>query len=154
MYGGLPAVLLASVPLLHVLRLNFGVFWDVSVFTILVGMMFARVGCLLNGCCHGRVCHSRFSAYLPDSRGVWERRAPTQLIEAACALILLLCAALAWRLERFPGELFLFVTLGYSCARFVTEFARERQPRAGLFRVAHVISAIAFLVSASAMALH
>lgn len=62
MYGGLPVVLLLSVPVLGALRLDFGAFWDVAAFTILVGMIFVRIGCLMNGCSrvarqeHGSVC--------------------------------------------------------------------------------------------------
>jgi phosphatidylglycerol:prolipoprotein diacylglycerol transferase len=149
MYGGLAAVLVSSIPLLRALGLDFGVFWDVSAFTILVGMVFARVGCLLNGCCAGCVSDAWFSANLPNSRGVWAKRVPTQMFEAAAAAGLLAAAVVVWRWMPFPGALFLFVTLGYSCTRFVMEFARERDPGAGVFRVAHVISAIAFLSSAS-----
>jgi phosphatidylglycerol:prolipoprotein diacylglycerol transferase len=76
-YGGLPAVLLTSVPLLAALRLNFGAFWDVAAFTILTGMMFTRIGCLMNGCCAGRPSRTRLGVYLPNSRGIWERRIPT-----------------------------------------------------------------------------
>jgi len=147
MYGGLPVVLLCSVPLLYGLRLSFGVFWDVSSFTILTGMLFTRVGCLLNGCCCGRPSQSWFAIRLPDSQGIWERRVPTQLLETAWAAVLLVSASLVWRRMPFAGALFLFVTLGYSSARFVMEFARERGPRPGSFRLAHAISIIAFVSS-------
>jgi phosphatidylglycerol:prolipoprotein diacylglycerol transferase len=147
MYGGVPLMLLCSVPLLHALRLNFGKFWDVASFTICMGMIFARIGCLLNGCCAGRASNSWFSAYLPNTRGVWEKRIPTQALEAICAVVLLISATFVWHWVPFPGALFLFVTLGYSCARFILEFARERAPESGVFRIAHGISALAFLSS-------
>lgn len=131
MYGGLPPMLLCSIPLLHAWHLNFGQFWDVSSFTICIGMIFARIGCLLNGCCGGRASNSWFSVYLPNSRGVWEKRVPTQVLEAMCAAVLLISAAFVWRRAPFPGALFLFVTLGYSSARFIMEFAREREPNRG-----------------------
>src|SRR5919198_765468 len=38
MYGGLPAALLVSVLLLRLLHLSIPVFWDVAIFTILIGM--------------------------------------------------------------------------------------------------------------------
>jgi phosphatidylglycerol:prolipoprotein diacylglycerol transferase len=147
MYGGLPLMLVCSIPLAHALRLNFGAFWDVATFTIFVGMIFTRVGCLLHGCCGGRTSHSWFGLCLPDSQGIWKKRIPTQALEAMCAAVILISAALVWRRMPFPGALFLFVTLGYSLARFVMEFAREPEAGSGVFRIAHYVSGIAFLSS-------
>jgi phosphatidylglycerol---prolipoprotein diacylglyceryl transferase len=154
MYGGLPVVLLLSIPLLRALQLNFGMFWDVSSFTILVGMIFTRTGCFLNGCCFGRKSSSWLSMRLPDHRGIWDRRLPTQIFEGLCAGLMLICAILIWRSRPFPGSVFLFVTLGYSLLRFLTEFAREAAPGASRFRIAHVISSIAFLSSAAVLLIH
>ena len=153
MYGGLPAVLLLSIPLLGALRLNFGAFWDVSAFTILVGMMFTRVGCLLNGCCAGRPSKSWFSAYLPNLKGVWEKRLPTQIFESAFALVLLGSAIMVWHRIPFRGGLFLFVACGYASARLLMEFARERDAAARL-SVAHVIFIITVLLSISTLTIY
>lgn len=70
MYGGLPFSLLASVPLLSALQIPFSTFWDVAAFTILIGMIFTRIGCLFHGCCSGRPTNWRFTLYLPDHRGI------------------------------------------------------------------------------------
>jgi phosphatidylglycerol---prolipoprotein diacylglyceryl transferase len=147
MYGGLPLMLLCSIPLLHAMQLNLGKFWDSACFTICIGMIFARIGCLLNGCCGGHASNSWFSTYLPNSQGVWEKRIPTQALEAICAVALLISAAFIWHRAPFPGALFLFVTLGYSSARFVMEFARERESGSGLFRITHALSVFAFATS-------
>ena len=112
MYGGLPIALLLSVPLLAALRLPFGAFWDVTMFTILVGMIFTRIGCLLNGCCAGRLSGTWLSAYLPNHLGVWNRRIPTQCLETGWAAVLLVCAMTIWQWLPFTGELFLVVTAG------------------------------------------
>ena len=154
MYGGLLAALLVSIPLTRTLHLNFGSFWDVSTFTILVGMIFTRVGCLLNGCCYGRASRSWLGVYLPDSRGIWEKRIPTQVMEAGCAVLLLIFASLTWRWMPFPSALFLCATLGYSAARFIMEFARGREAGSPRFCVAHVISVVAFVSSISALTLY
>lgn len=151
MYGGLLAALFVSVPVLRLLHLNFGAFWDASIFTILVGMVFTRIGCLLNGCCYGCPSRSWLGAYLPDSRGAWEKRIPTQAMEAACAVLLLIFAAFTWRWMPFSFALFLWVTLAYSCARFFMEFARGREPGSGNIPVAHVISVLAFVSSICAL---
>jgi phosphatidylglycerol---prolipoprotein diacylglyceryl transferase len=154
MYGGLPIVLLLSIPLLRALQLNFGTFWDVSSFTILLGMIFTRIGCFLNGCCYGRKSSSWIGVRLPDSRGIWDRRFPTQILEALCGGLMLICAVLVWRWRPFPGSVFLLVTLGYSGLRFLTEFAREVQPAASRFGIAHAISCITFLSSAAVLLIH
>ena len=141
MYGGLPLSLVASMPLLRTFGLPFGAFWDVATFTILVGMACTRVGCLLNGCCAGRPTNSRWALNLPDSRGTWTRRIPTQLMEAAWALVLLAAAPLAWARLPFAGALFLYLLGGYGLGRLALESCRERVQTAGLFTAQHGISA-------------
>ena len=76
LYGGVPLMLAASVPVLAAMHLPFGAFWDAAVFCIFPGMAFARAGCLLNGCCSGRPSSCRFAMRLPDQHGQWARRVP------------------------------------------------------------------------------
>jgi phosphatidylglycerol:prolipoprotein diacylglycerol transferase len=147
MFGAVPLMLLVSVPLLRILHLDLGAFWDVSTFTILVGMIFTRVGCLLNGCCSGRACKSWIGMYLPNHHGVWQKRIPNQPLEAICAIVLLAVAIAIWSRLPFSGALFLVVILGYSATRFGMEFLREREPNAALLTVGHSASAIALLAS-------
>jgi phosphatidylglycerol---prolipoprotein diacylglyceryl transferase len=147
MYGGLPLAILFSFPLIHALRLDLGAFWDVAVFTILVGMIFTRVGCLLNGCCAGRPCEKWLSAYLPNHRGIWQNRVPTQVLEAFWALVLLLLAVQLRQVVPFPGALFLVVAAGYACGRFLLEFTREREPGAAGVTWDHGISIVTLLAS-------
>src|SRR5664279_775905 len=63
MYGGLLFVLPFSVPVLAALHLSVGSYWDVAVVTMLVAMMFGRLGCLMNGCCVGRFSKSVLGIY-------------------------------------------------------------------------------------------
>jgi prolipoprotein diacylglyceryltransferase len=154
MYGGLPAALVLSLPLLRVLQLNFGAFWDVSAFTILVGMMFTRVGCLLNGCCGGCRSEAWFSVYLPNREGVWEKRVPTQILEAAWALVLLVSAVAIWPRMPFRGGLFLFGAAGYASARLVMELARERAGEAPRLSLTNVISILTVFFSVSTLTLY
>lgn len=138
-YGGLLLVLPLSVPLLAALGLPFGAFWDVSSFTILVGMMLTRVGCLLNGCCAGRPAQ-KWGVYLPNHLGVWERRVPTQCLEGLLAAALLVMAVNVWSRLTFPGALFLLVAGGYATGRLVLESARERPPGHSRITIHHAIS--------------
>ena len=152
MYGGLPAALLVSVPLLRVLRLSIPAFWDVASFTMLVGMFFTRIGCLLNGCCAGRAART-WGLYLPNHEGVREKRVPTQALEAAWAAVLLIFAVAVRGSLPFPGALFLMICLGYAAGRLLMEFARERPQRSG-FSIAHVISLVITFVSISALTIY
>jgi phosphatidylglycerol---prolipoprotein diacylglyceryl transferase len=152
MYGAVPAMLVCSLPLLRALYLGFGAFWDVSVFTILVGMIFTRFGCLLNGCCSGRASRSWIGISLPNHMGIWEKRIPNQLLEAVCAAGLLALAIAIRRQLPFPGALFLVMVLGYSVVRFGMEFLREREPHARMLTLGHSASALAFLGAVTLLA--
>jgi len=149
-YGGLLVILPLSVPLLLVLRLPIGSFWDVTAFTILVGMIFTRIGCFLNGCCAGRPV-KRWGVCLPNHLGMWERRVPTQCLEAAWATVLLVGAVALWERLPFPGALFLLVAGGYAIGRLVLESAREHAPGIGKFTVHHAISLLIAVVSFAAL---
>jgi phosphatidylglycerol---prolipoprotein diacylglyceryl transferase len=152
MFGGMPIMLLLSLPVLRMLGLGFGAFWDVASFTIMIGMMFAKLGCLLNGCCAGKPSRSLGAVILPNGRGVLERRIPSQCLEAAwAAAVLAAASALVGHLP-FEGALFLIVAALYGAGRLALETLREREPEAGRIALGHavsaltVISAIAILV--------
>jgi phosphatidylglycerol:prolipoprotein diacylglycerol transferase len=147
MYGGLPLVLVFSVPLLYLLRLPFAAFWDVGALSILAGMIFARIGCLLNGCCCGRPSNTWFSIYLPNARGVWQKRIPSPCLESIWAATLLALALLFLHRIPFHGALFLFVASGYAAGRILLESFREYATGSSKFNVNHAIS-VAIIVLA------
>ncbi len=138
-YGGLLVMVPLSFPLLSALDLPLGAFWDVASFTILTGMIFTRFGCLLNGCCAGRPTNG-WGIWLPNVQGVWEKRIPTQLLEAAWATVLLFSMTRVWHLLPFRGALFLYIVAGYAVGRLALESARELTPGARRFTIHHAIS--------------
>ncbi len=142
MYGAVPFMLIAAVPLLKALQLSFGSFWDVATFTILIGMSFTRIGCLLNCCCEGRASNSFIAMYLPDHKGVWQRRIPTQLLEAGWGALLLAVVIFLWNGAPFPGAIFLYAMTGYALGRLVFEWTRQEQDSIGRLSVQHVISLV------------
>jgi prolipoprotein diacylglyceryl transferase len=125
MYGGLILAVPVSIPLLHVLDLPLAMFWDAATFTILLGMAFTRVGCLLNGCCGGRPTQIWFALTLPDQRGDWQPRYPTQLMEIAFAVLLLVGALLLRNRTPFQGALFCSAVAAYAGGRILLEGLRE-----------------------------
>lgn len=147
MYGGLPVMLVLSVPVVWILGIEFGAFWDAAIFTVLVGMVFTKTGCLLNGCCAGRRSESWIGIRLRNRRGVWERRIPVQCLEAVWAVILIGFAIAVRDRMAFRGALFLCIAVGYSCGRLVLETMREREPRAGGITLGQVVSLATLAVS-------
>jgi phosphatidylglycerol:prolipoprotein diacylglycerol transferase len=125
LYGGLILAFLASVPLLSALALPLGAFCDAAAITLLIGMVFTRVGCLLNGCCAGRPAHGPFSLCLPNHHGVWRRRLPTQLLEGGLGALLLLGSVALWNYLPFDGALALANVAAYSIGRWGLELTRE-----------------------------
>jgi len=125
MYGGLILAVPLSIPVLRALDLPLGGFWDTATFTILIGMAFTRIGCLLNGCCGGRPTHVWFALTLPDHRGIWQPRYPTQLMEMMFAVLLLGAAFVLRSRAPFPGALFCSAVAAYGAGRYLLETLRE-----------------------------
>jgi prolipoprotein diacylglyceryl transferase len=148
MYGGLVAVVPLSIPLLHVTQLPFTAFWDASSVTILVGMMLTRIGCLLNGCCSGRPTNSWFGVNLPDHRGIWLRRIPTQMLELSWAAIILGAALLVWDHGLPSGLIFCLTVIAYAIGRFLMEPLRDCNGR----RDTAMLQTASLLFIAAAMA--
>lgn len=125
LYGGLILSIAVSVPVLARWHLPFWAFWDAASVTMLVGLIVTRFGCLANGCCAGRVTTGRLGLWLPGQGGRWERRIPTQLLEAGWAAVVL-AGALAVRADLpFTGDLFALVVAAYATGRLLLEPLRE-----------------------------
>ena len=84
---------------------------------------------------------------LPNHLGVWDRRIPTQWLEAGWAAILLVFAIAVWRWLPFPGALFLIVIACYASGRLVLATARERHPGTSGFTLRHGIPVIMIMLS-------
>jgi len=150
MYGGLLLGVPLSIPLLRALDLPFAAFWDASTFTILIGMVFTRIGCLLNGCCSGRPTDAWFGLNLPDHCGVWRRRVPTQFIEMGFAAMLLAVALAMLQRAPFAGSIFCVAVAAYGVARLSLQQLRGDETMRGN-AVIHIVSLL--LVAAAAIGL-
>ena len=148
MYGGLLADVPLSIPLLYVMGLSFAKFWDAATFAILIGMIFTRFGCLLNGCCSGRPSAAWFALNLPDHRGIRRRRVPTQLLEAAWATVLLTAAFFLREREPFDGAIFGSAVLAYAVGRTFLQKLRDDRTVSdtGIIQLTSVLLALAGLI--------
>jgi phosphatidylglycerol:prolipoprotein diacylglycerol transferase len=146
-YGGVPAMLLASIPILAWLGVPFWSFWDASAFCILVGVLFTRLGCLLHGCCAGRLSHGPLALPVHDGRGAQGRRLPVQAFEIGWAVLLLVAAVVIWPSLPVPGSLFLAALGGYAVGRLLLQPLRASRQRVGRVDVPMAISATLILFS-------
>ena len=141
LYGGLVLSLVLSLPMLWVMRLPFGSFWDAVAVALLVGMIFTRTGCALQGCCAGRPSQSWLAINMPDVRGVWRRRLPFPLFEAGvAALTLAVCIKLFGKSS--GGCFFLGSLAMYAGGRWFFEPMREKVDRVRGWSVHRIISVV------------
>jgi phosphatidylglycerol:prolipoprotein diacylglycerol transferase len=124
-FGGLVAGVAFSVPLLHAMQLPFAVYWDAATVAFLIALFIARVGCLLNGCCAGRPTGAWYGLYLPDHRGVWQRRIPTQILEMFWTAVLFGFAIMIRDRAPFAGMATFLVVIAFSASRYFLETLRD-----------------------------
>jgi phosphatidylglycerol:prolipoprotein diacylglycerol transferase len=132
-YGGLLLAIPGGVWFVRRRRLDMGRVADIAAPCIMLGLMFGRVGCFLNGCCYGVPTASFSGVHFPGHLGPVH---PTQLYEAAGALLLAAVLYIALRRRAAAGragrgELFGWMLVGYGILRFVLEIYRD-DPRGGL----------------------
>jgi phosphatidylglycerol---prolipoprotein diacylglyceryl transferase len=139
LYGGLMLSFVLSLPLLWLTRLPLGAFWDAVAIALLVGMIFTRTGCAVQGCCAGRPSQSWFAINMPDLRGVWCRRLPFPLFEVGVAAsTLAVCTTLLRKSS--GGCLFLASLAMYAGGRWLFEPTRENVDRLRNWSVHRAIS--------------
>lgn len=108
--------------------------FDVFTVCTVITLMFARVNCLLSGCCGGRL--------IPGLNGM---RWPTQWIEIIFYLILI---AVFWKMvgkEKYSGMIYPIYLTSYGCIRFLLEFVRQKDG-SGMVHLSHAWAIASVLV--------
>jgi phosphatidylglycerol---prolipoprotein diacylglyceryl transferase len=103
---------------------------DAAVVAVAVGVAIGRVGCFLAGCCYGAPTDLPWAVHFPASHetsglGVH----PTQLYDAAVAVVAVVVAAVLQRRGATAGWSAIVVTGLLLVARFVTELVRADADR-------------------------
>ncbi len=124
LYGGLLLAIAASPAVLFLLNLRFLAFWDAASVIMLVGLAITKVGCLMRGCCAGRPTAGRFGVRLPDHTGTWRRRVPSQLLETAWAIVVLVTVCAIHAAWQATGVVFGFSIALYGAGRVLLELTR------------------------------
>jgi phosphatidylglycerol:prolipoprotein diacylglycerol transferase len=117
------------------------IFATVAPLSIIIG----RIGCLLHGCCLGRVCEANWYA-MRDSTGVVRWPAvPMEIVFNFVAFVIL------WMFRRrnlFPGQHFHLYLMGYGLFRFAHEFLRDTPTIMGPFSGYHLAAVVVFFLGA------
>lgn len=91
------------------------------------GIILGRIGCLIHGCCLGRVCDPAWYT-MTDRRGF--HRWPAVPVEIAFNVLALIVLLALRRARRQQGQLFHLYLIAYGIFRFVHEWMRDT-PRLG-----------------------
>lgn len=143
-YGGLIGAALACILFARIKQLPLWKLADILAPSIALGYVFGRIGCLLNGCCYGRVCNLPWAIHFPPGHETYPNGVhPTEVYDSL--LNLLLYAALAWlyRRKKFDGQVFAVYLLCYALTRSFVEMFRGDYTSAHLhdgLTPAHLIS--------------
>jgi phosphatidylglycerol---prolipoprotein diacylglyceryl transferase len=128
-YGGLIGAALGTILFARVKKVPLWQLADVVAPSVALGHAIGRLGCLMNGCCHGQQCDLPWAIHFPAEHATHgEGVHPTQIYESV--LNLALYAGLAWlfRRKRFDGQVFAVYLLGYAVLRSLVESFRGDYP--------------------------
>jgi phosphatidylglycerol:prolipoprotein diacylglycerol transferase len=115
--GGYAAVEIAK----RLLKYN-GVTGDWFAIIVPAGVMIGRIGCMINGCCLGKVCNASWFT-INDANGV-PRWPSSQMEFVFNAVMLGVILMLRWG-RIAPGQLFHIYLMAYGFFRFFHEFLRD-----------------------------
>jgi phosphatidylglycerol:prolipoprotein diacylglycerol transferase len=143
-YGGLIGAALACILFARIKQLPLWKLADILAPSIALGYVFGRIGCLLNGCCYGRVCSLPWAIHFPPGHETYPNGVhPTEVYDSLLNLVWY--AGLAWlyRQKKFDGQVFAVYLLCYALTRSFVEMFRGDYTPAHLhdgLTPAHLIS--------------
>jgi phosphatidylglycerol:prolipoprotein diacylglycerol transferase len=129
LHGGALFALATSVVYMHWRQLDFWKIADLFTPPAVLFVAFARVGCILTGCCYGKQCDPDFplavtftdyAAMAPKSVPLY----PTQACFAATALLVFVVVWVRKNRKGFKGEVALLGVSLFSLLAFIIEFFR------------------------------
>jgi len=126
LWGGLLAYLCLSVPLVLVLSKRRRTALDLIALSIPIPWIFAKLGCLFNGCCYGRECSMPWAITFPEGTAGAPAGIPLHPVEIYEILVVLCILFVFTILKRRWGSgtmLFWFLIL-YGLGRAATEMWR------------------------------
>jgi phosphatidylglycerol:prolipoprotein diacylglycerol transferase len=111
---------------------------------VAIGVAVGRIGCFLNGCCHGKVCDLAWGVPFPAGSHAWVRQLnlglvspesawslpvhPTQIYSSVAGLIVLAILLAFARRPHRPGEVIACLMVVFPLTRWPIESLRSDEP--------------------------
>jgi phosphatidylglycerol:prolipoprotein diacylglycerol transferase len=129
-YGGFLGALIAGWAYCRSQKLNYWELADLLMPSVMLGLVFGRIGCTLAGCCFGKACGPDFPLGMtfenPLGLGVKNTALyPTQVVSAINGFLIFLILWLYRKHKRFHGELVAICLIVYGITRSLIEILRE-----------------------------
>jgi phosphatidylglycerol---prolipoprotein diacylglyceryl transferase len=166
-YGGLLGGMAAAAAFCRWRRLPLLGTADLVVPWLALGQALTRVGCYLNGCCHGAPSGAPWAVQFPKGSYAHLRQMhdgllpgdaplplpvhPTQLIMVAGLVAIMAILLAALRRQRFNGEVALYYGLLYGILRFVVEGLRGESAHSVLGMTVSQVASLGLATLAAAM---
>lgn len=122
-FGGLILSGIACVWYLKRRKLPLYRMMDLVIPYVALGQAIGRIGCLLNGCCFGKI--SRFGIFFASHGHIL---IPTQAYSSISLLLIFIILRIMQERQHKPGEIFFIYLLLYAIKRFFIEFWRADNP--------------------------
>jgi phosphatidylglycerol:prolipoprotein diacylglycerol transferase len=157
-WGGLLAYFVLAAPLALILAKNKRSALDLVAMSIPIPWIFAKLGCLFNGCCFGKECSLPWAIVFPQGgRGApaGVPLHPTQIYE----ILVVVCILIVFKklkYEKWRGAMLLWFLALYGPGRALTEFFRgdfDHHLYVGSLTLSQLICLVAAGVSAIILAL-
>ena len=123
-FGAISGMLFLGYLLSAVRKVKTGLVLDTISLMLPLILGIYRIGCILNGCCHGVETDSFLGIILPDDYGILARRYPTQIW-----LMIFNLGLFAWlwsirKKKAFDGIITIYYLIAYSLNTFATKVVK------------------------------
>ena len=124
-YGGFIGAALSTILFCRWKQLPLWKVADAFAPSVALGHALGRIGCLMTGCCYGKVCQLPWAIRFPSDHITHPHAVhPAQIYEALLNLLLYLGLAALYRRKQFDGQIFALYLMGYALLRAGTEMFR------------------------------
>jgi phosphatidylglycerol:prolipoprotein diacylglycerol transferase len=163
-YGGLAGAVLAFTLFVRRRCERAWSLGDIAITSLPIGHALGRVGCFMQGCCHGTPTTSAFGVLYPPESPVWHSQVqagllsstapaclpvhPVQLYETAANLLIWVALVFFYRRPHRDGRVIALYMMLYALTRFSLEFLRgdERLRSLSHLSLAQLTSMVLFAV--------